>query len=114
MVAPPQPRATEATLQSYAIVYRPGPAWRAGQPMQRQALGPHVRYWQGLQAQGRVFSAGALGGRQGLAIISAGSLAEARRVMVEDPAVRSGVFRAEVQLYGVRFRGRTPVPLAEN
>ena len=104
--------AESAPLKPFAVLYQPGPAWKAGEPMSRQGLGPHARYIGELQDQGRVYAAGPLGVEKGLAIIGAASLEEAKAILARDPAVTSGIFTAEVQPFGPRYGGKTPIPLA--
>lgn len=102
----------ETALQPYAITYRPGPAWRAGQPMASQGLGPHAAYIQSLEAKGRVYAAGRVGEERGLAVIRAADLAEAQAILAADPAVTAGIFVGEVDLFAPRFGGKDPIPLA--
>ena len=104
--------AQSAPLKPFAVLYQPGPAWKAGEPMSRQGLGPHARYIGELQDQGRVYAAGPLGAEKGLAIIAAESLDEAKAILARDPAVTSGIFKAEVEPFGPRFGGKAPIPLA--
>lgn len=44
----------------YAVLYRSGPAWRAGRPMQDQDLKGHVAYMQKLADAGVLLAAGPL------------------------------------------------------
>lgn len=102
----------ETALHPYAITYRPGPAWRAGQPMASQGLGPHAAYIQTLEAGGRIYAAGRVGEERGLAIIRAADLTEAQAILAADPAVTAGIFIGEVELFAPRFGGTDPIPLA--
>ena len=104
--------AESTPLKPFAFLYKPGPAWKAGEPMSRQGLGPHARFIGELQGQGRVYAAGPLGAEKGLAIIGAASLGEAKAILARDPAVTSGIFTAEVETFGPRFGGKAPIPLA--
>ena len=92
------PRSAEASEKHpFAIIYRPGPNWQAGLPMERQDLGAHLAYYRLGVAQGRVFAGGALPSVDGgLAILTASSLADAEAFLELDPAVVKGVFVAQL------------------
>lgn len=99
------------TQQVYVVTYKPGPAWRAGVPMNRQALGPHAAYWMRLAREGRCIGAGPyLDSDGGMALITASNDTEARAIVAADPAVTSGVFVAELHPWSPRIRGPGELP----
>ncbi|HYD46568.1 MAG TPA: YciI family protein [Phenylobacterium sp.] len=105
--------AESAPLKPFAVLYKPGPSWKAGAPMSQQGLGPHARYIGELQREGRIYAAGPLGAEKGLAIVGATSLDEAKAILARDPAITSGIFTAELEPFGPRFGGKVPIPLAD-
>lgn len=89
-----------ARMQLFAVFYRPGPNWKVGLPMARQALGDHLRYYREGVANGRVFAGGGLAAANGgLAILTVPSQVEAQAFLAGDPAILNGVFVGEVQLW---------------
>jgi len=100
-----------SALQVYVITYKPGPAWLAGVPMNRQALGPHAAYWTRLAREGRAIGAGPFTDMDGgIAMINAADRAEAEAIVAADPAVTSGVFVGEVHGWSPRIRGAGELP----
>lgn len=97
--------------QVFVITYKPGPAWQAGVPMNRQALGPHAAYWTRLAREGRAIGAGPFTDMDGgIAMISAANFTEAQAIVAADPAVTSGVFVGEVHGWSPRIRGAGELP----
>jgi uncharacterized protein YciI len=97
--------------QVFLIEYSPGPAWQAGVPMNRQALGPHAAYWTRLAREGRALAAGPyLDVDGGMAMVTAASIDEARAIVAADPAVTSGVFVAALHAWSPRTRGAGELP----
>jgi uncharacterized protein YciI len=97
--------------QVFVIEYRPGPAWQAGVPMNRQALGPHAAYWTRLAREGRAIGAGPyLDVDGGMAMIIAASNEEARAIVAADPAVTNRVFVADLHAWSPRIRGAGDLP----
>lgn len=95
----------------FIFTYRPGPAWRAGLPMAKQALGPHAAYHKRLVAQGRSFAAGPfLTSEGGMAIIRAADLEEAQAMLAADPAIQSGVFVGSIEAWRPGLRTDQPLP----
>jgi uncharacterized protein YciI/ketosteroid isomerase-like protein len=95
---------TDAGRLLFALVFRPGPAWVRGAPVGAQPLAPHLAHMKRLWQAGRLVLAGPfLDDRGGLAVIEAGSLEEAMRVLAADPAVASGVMTAEVHPWRTVF-----------
>jgi uncharacterized protein YciI len=107
---PPEPPAAVAPRQLFLFLYRPGPAWRAGRPMREQDLRAHGAYHAQLLREGRSFAGGGYVGEDGgLAIVRAATRAEAEAMLAADPAIRSGVFAAELRQWAPRFHGPTPL-----
>jgi len=106
---PGSPVATATSL--FAIVFRAGPAWKAGLPMSEQGLAEHGRYWARLFESGRVFSAGRMGPDGGLVLLHARDLAEAEAVLAADPAVTDGIFIGEARPYVPRFLSKQPLTI---
>lgn len=103
------PRSTKALL--FAVMYRPGPAWRPGVPMSGQALREHVAYYRAAAASGRVFAGGALPAIDGgLAILVLPDLQAARAFLSADPAILNGTFVGEVNLWQPAVRTKKPLP----
>ena len=94
---------TEAPAQTglklYALILRPGAAWKPGRAFEEQGLRPHLNYWMALFRQGRVATAGPWGNDSGLVLLFARDLASAEAVARADPAVTSGIFTGEVRPY---------------
>jgi uncharacterized protein YciI len=103
-----QPAASPTPL--FLFLYRPGPAWRAGVPMQRQDLRAHADYHARLVREGRSFAAGGFVGLDGgMAIVRAANRTEAEAMLAADPAILNGVFAAEVRQWAPRFRTNAPL-----
>lgn len=104
------PAAATAPRQLFLFLYRPGPAWRAGRPMREQDLRAHGAYHAQLLREGRSFAGGGYVGEDGgLAIVRAASMDEARAMLAADPAIRNGVFVAELRQWSPRFHGAAPL-----
>jgi len=104
--------AAEASAgELFVFLYSKGAAWKPGVPMEKQALRGHVDYMQRLADAGNLFAGGRfMTSDGGMAIVTATSLDEARRMLAEDPAVTGGVFVGEVQHWVPRFRTDRPLP----
>jgi uncharacterized protein YciI len=78
-------------------------------PEEDQAVGAHFKYLRDLTERGVVLLAGRTKNTDstsfGIVIFRASSLASAREVMNGDPAVRAGVFRAELYPYSIALVG---------
>lgn len=98
-----QPAAAARPL--FAIVYRAGPAWKPGVPMKEQGLRDHFYYVKALHERGDIVYAGAMGPDGGLMILHAADQAAAEAVAANDPAVKAGIFLADVRHYTPRFVG---------
>ncbi|HYD86315.1 MAG TPA: YciI family protein [Vitreimonas sp.] len=100
-----------AAVELFIFTFRPGPAWRAGEPMSRQALGSHAAYWRQLVADGRAFAAGGfVESEGGMAIVVAADIAAARAIMAADPAIASDVFVGDIEHWRPRYRTDSPLP----
>jgi uncharacterized protein len=75
---------------------------------EREIMSRHFRYLQTLLEQGRLVLAGpSLGPVFGISVFEADDLDHARRIVADDPAVSSGLQRAEVSPFRVSLlRGR--------
>jgi uncharacterized protein len=106
-----QPAAPSAQpVPLFLFMYRPGPAWEAGKPMQQQKLGPHGAYMRKLTAEGRVVAGGPwLDVDGGMGIVRAASLDEAKAVLAADPAITSGVFTAEIRTWQLMVDSGKPL-----
>lgn len=104
-VADAQQQPAAATRPMFAIVYRAGPAWKPGVPMKEQGLRDHFYYVKALHERGDIVYAGAMGPDGGLMILHAADQAAADAVAAGDPAVKTGIFLADVRRYTPRFVG---------
>ena len=83
---------------AWLVVYRPGPAWLAGQPVEKQPLKEHGRYMLDLYRRGLLQFAGPFADDSGGALVfRAANDREARAVVEADPAVVDRVFRYELR-----------------
>lgn len=84
--------------KSFAAIYERGPNWIAGKPISQQPLSEHVAYLTGLHDQGVVTMGGPFADETGgLVILAVTDGEEAAGVIARDPAVQSGVLKAEVR-----------------
>lgn len=99
-----------AAQQLFLFLFRPGPAWIEGRPMRQQDLRAHAAYHDALVRNGRGFAGGGYVGEDGgMAIVRAGSRAEAEAMLAADPAIRNGVFTAELRQWAPRFHSQAPL-----
>ncbi|MGE3396577.1 MAG: YciI family protein [Sphingomonas sp.] len=106
----PPATAQAAPRQLFLFVYRPGPAWIAGQPMAQQNLREHGAYHARLVREGRSVAGGGFVGMDGgMAIVRAADLAEAQAMLAADPAIRNGVFAADLRHWQPRFDSGQPL-----
>ena len=107
---PAPPSAAEQPRQLFLFLFRPGPAWRAGVPMPQQDLRAHAAYHARLVQEGRsVAGGGYVGEEGGMAIVRATNRAEAEAMLAADPAIRNGVFVAELRQWSPRFHSDAPL-----
>jgi uncharacterized protein YciI len=101
LAAPPStaaapPSAEPVTAEVFAVVFRTGPSWdKSKSPGEQAFFADHSKNLRDLRAEGRLI----LGGRfsdQGLVLLRAATLEEARGLVARDSSVKNGVFQAEV------------------
>ena len=86
-----------ATKATYLVLYRPGPAWLTGKSVMEQPLKEHGKYMLSLYIKGSMKLAGPLADDAGGAVLlEVSSEAEAKAIVANDPAVKSGVFVYEM------------------
>ena len=104
--------AAAASLPLFVVIYRPGPAWKPGLPVGRQALGGHAAYMARLAAEGRSLAAGPLLDTDGgLMVLRAADKDAALRLVSADPALTSGVFVVDLHPWQPVFGSGEPIPL---
>ena len=92
--ASPQETATKAT---YLVLYRPGPGWLTGKSVMEQPLKEHGKYMLSLYIKGSMKLAGPFTDNAGGAVLlEVANEAEAKAIVTNDPAVKSGVFVYEM------------------
>ena len=92
--ADPPKTATKAT---YLVVYRPGPAWLSGKSVMEQPLKEHGKYMLSLYIKGSMKLAGPLTDNAGGAVLlEVSNEEEAKAIVTDDPAVKSGIFVYEM------------------
>ena len=90
----PQEATTKAT---YLVIYRPGPAWLTGKSVMEQPLTEHGKYMLRLYIKGSMRLAGPLADNAGGAVLlEVSDEAEAKAIVANDPAVKSGIFVYEM------------------
>ena len=90
----PEEAAPKAT---YLVVYRPGPAWLTGKSVMDQPLKEHGKYMLSLYIKGSMKLAGPLTDNAGGAVLlEVSDEAEAKAIVANDPAVKSGIFLYEM------------------
>jgi len=86
-----------ATKTLYLVLYRPGPAWLSGKSVMEQPLKEHGKYMLSLYIKGSMKLAGPLTDNAGGAVLlEVSNEAEAKAIVANDPAVKSGVFVYEM------------------
>jgi uncharacterized protein YciI len=87
---------------TYLVIYRPGPGWLAGKPLAEQPLKEHGKYMLDLYSKGTTKFAGPfLDDSGGAVVFEAENENDAKATVAGDPAVRSGVFVAELHPWGL-------------
>jgi uncharacterized protein YciI len=90
----PQETSNKAT---YLVLYRPGPAWLTGKSVMEQPLKEHGKYMLSLYIEGSMKLAGPLTDNTGGAVLlEVSDEATAKRIVSNDPALKSGVFVSEM------------------
>ncbi|RZL31273.1 MAG: hypothetical protein EOP35_22395 [Rubrivivax sp.] len=89
--------AAPAPSATYVVIYRPGPAWPAGKTIAELPLKDHFNYLIELYARGAMKQGGPLTDNAGgLVILEVADAAQAQALAAGDPAVKAGLFLAEV------------------
>ena len=92
-----------AAKTSFLVIYRPGPAWLVGKPVSEQPLKEHGKYMLSLYVKGSMKLAGPLTDNAGGAVVLAvADESEAKAIVTEDPAVKSGIFVYEMHPWELR------------
>ena len=85
------------TKGTYLVIYRPGPAWLPGKSVMEQPLKEHGKYMLSLYIKGSMRLAGPLTDNAGGAVLlEVSDEAEAKAIVTNDPAVKSGIFVYEM------------------
>lgn len=110
LVAPALAEDAPAGPSLFVVLYKQGPAWKAGVPMKQQdAIGPHYKYMKQLFEDGVILDAGpTLDEPGGVVILRAQDLASAEAIMRADPSVSSGMFVGEVHTWSPSFYATPP------
>ena len=88
------PKPSKAT---FLVIYRPGPAWLAGKSVSEQPLKEHGEYMLSLYVRGSMKLAGPLADNAGGAVVlEVADQPEAKAMVAQDPAVKSGIFVYEM------------------
>lgn len=91
--------------QSYVIILRPANEY--GNPGTNERINEHFEYLKGLLEKGVLTMAGRFSEVLiGLVIIETPSQEEALRIMKDDPAVKSGVFHAELYPWRIALKAK--------
>ncbi|MDH4214165.1 MAG: YciI family protein [Candidatus Thorarchaeota archaeon] len=91
--------------QSYVIILRPANEY--GNPGTNERVNEHFEYLKGLLEKGVLTMAGRFSEVLiGLDIIETPSQEEALRIMKDDPAVKSGVFHAELHPWRIALKAK--------
>ena len=86
-----------ATKTTFLVLYRPGPAWLTGKSVMEQPFKEHGKYMLSLYIKGLMKLAGPLTDNAGGAVLlEVSNEAEAKAIVANDPAVKSGVFVYEM------------------
>ena len=82
---------------TYLVIYRPGPAWLTGKSVVEQPLKEHGKYMLSLYIKGSMKLAGPLTDDAGGAVLlEVSDEAEAKAIVTNDPAVKTGIFVYEM------------------
>src|SRR4029450_11198789 len=92
--ANPQETGTKTT---YLVIYRPGPEWLTGKSVMEQPVKEHGKYMLSLYIKGSMRLAGPLTDNAGGAVLlDVSDEGEAKAIVANDPAVKSGIFVYEM------------------
>lgn len=82
---------------TFLVIYRQGPAWPQGKGLSDLPLNDHGKYMISLYAKGLMKQAGPLiDDTGGAVILEVSSEAEAKAIVADDPAVKTGLFVHEL------------------
>ena len=82
---------------TYLVIYRPGPAWLTGKSVMEQPLKEHGKYMLSLYIKGSMRLAGPFTDNAGGGVLlEVSDEAEARAIVANDPAVKSGILVYEM------------------
>ena len=96
-------RQQAAAKTTFLVIYRPGPAWLVGKSVSEQPLKEHGKYMLSLYVKGSMKLAGPLTDNAGGAVVLAvADESEAKAIVTEDPAVKSGIFVYEMHPWELR------------
>ena len=88
---------SEPARTTYLLIYRPGPAWPQGKSVSELPLREHGSYMLSLYEKGLMKQAGPLADDAGGAVVlEVSGEAQAREIVANDPAVKSGIFVHEL------------------
>lgn len=91
------PGPTEIPPTHHVVLYRPGPGWVEGKPLFEQPLQGHAEYNATLEAEGLLTLSGPFLDRNGgMSVLAVADTGKAGRIVRKDPAVRDGIFEADV------------------
>jgi uncharacterized protein YciI len=98
----------------FVILYKQGPAWKVGVPMEQQdAMGAHYRYMKQLFDAGTIVDAGpTLDEPGGVVLLKATDLDAAKAIMQADPSITQQMFTGEVHSWKRTFRRMTSTTAA--
>ncbi|NNE82906.1 MAG: hypothetical protein HKN28_02945 [Alphaproteobacteria bacterium] len=86
--------------ESVAVLYEKGANWLPGRTLSEQPLQQHVDYLLALHETGQLKMGGPFAdGSGGLVILSVGNIAEAERLVAEDPAIINRILMATIQAW---------------
>ncbi|MBD3408339.1 MAG: hypothetical protein GF411_19605 [Candidatus Lokiarchaeota archaeon] len=89
--------------QSFVLLLRPTPKY--GEPQTDDIVSQHFKYLQELQSRGILIMAGRFSDVLiGIVIFQCNDKEEANKIMEEDPAVREGIFHAELYPWRIALR----------
>ena len=104
------PDAAQSAEPLFAIEIRTGPAWDLSKPPQDQAhFREHSTHLRRLREQGALVM-GARYGDKGLLVLRAASTSAAHALMNDDPSLKAGVFRYELNELRVFYAGTLAEP----
>jgi uncharacterized protein YciI len=82
---------------TFLVIYRPGPTWLTGKSISEQPLKEHGKYMLSLYVKGSMKFAGPFTDNAGGGVVlEVPDESQAKAIVAEDPAVKSGVFICEM------------------